>query len=79
MRRPSHCLAFCMELSSDLLGAATVGVITETNAEKAIDELKAYEAESATVLRGGRLSIVPAAELVPGDIVEVAGKITCGV
>jgi hypothetical protein len=24
-------------------GAATVGVITETNAEKAIEELKAYE------------------------------------
>ena len=51
-------------------------MITETNAERAIDELKAYEAESATVLREGRLSLVPAADLVPGDIVEVSGAST---
>lgn len=31
------------------------------------------QAEVATVLREGRLSLVPSAELVPGDIVEVAG------
>ena len=31
--------------------AATVGVITENNAEKAIEELKAYEADVATALR----------------------------
>ncbi len=37
--------------------AATVGVITETNAEKAIEELKAYEAQVATVLRNGRLQV----------------------
>ena len=52
---------------------ATVGVVTETNAERAIQELKAYEADVATVLRNGRLAILPAQELVPGDIVEVAG------
>lgn len=55
-----------------LVANATVGVVTETNAEKAIEELKAYEADVATVLRGGRLHVVPASQLVPGDIVEVA-------
>lgn len=31
----------------------------------------------ATVLRKGRLHVVPASQLVPGDIVEVAGQVTC--
>ncbi|CAK9264959.1 unnamed protein product [Sphagnum jensenii] len=55
-----------------LAANAAVGVITETNAEKALEELKAYQAEVAKVLRNGMLSITPATELVPGDIVEVA-------
>ncbi|KAL0049512.1 hypothetical protein WJX82_003897 [Trebouxia sp. C0006] len=57
-----------------LIANATVGVVTETNAEKAIEELKAYEADVATVLRKGRLHVIPATQLVPGDIVEVAVK-----
>lgn len=59
-------------LSSPPLPAATVGVVTETNAERAIEELKAYEADVATVLRSGRWTVLPASELVPGDVVEVA-------
>jgi magnesium-transporting ATPase (P-type) len=55
-----------------LVANATVGVLTETNAEKAIEELKAYQADVAAVFREGRLRNVPAAELVPGDIVELA-------
>ncbi|CAI8599347.1 unnamed protein product [Vicia faba] len=55
-----------------LAANAAVGVITETNAEKALEELRAYQADVATVLRSGCFSILPATELVPGDIVEVS-------
>ncbi|GLC38681.1 carbonic anhydrase [Pleodorina starrii] len=55
-----------------LVANATVGVVTERNAEQAIEELRAYEAESATVLRSGVLQLVPSGDLVPGDVVEVA-------
>ena len=55
-----------------LVANATVGVVTETNAEKAIEELKMYEAEVATVLRDSRWIVIPAVEIVPGDVVEMA-------
>ncbi|KVH88026.1 Calcium-transporting P-type ATPase, subfamily IIA, SERCA-type, partial [Cynara cardunculus var. scolymus] len=55
-----------------LAANAAVGVITETNAEKALEELRAYQADVATVMRNGCFSILPATELVPGDIVEVS-------
>ncbi|KAJ9166349.1 hypothetical protein P3X46_021121 [Hevea brasiliensis] len=54
-----------------LAANAAVGVITETNAERALEELRAYQADIATVLRNGCFSILPATDLVPGDIVEV--------
>ena len=55
-----------------LVANATVGVLTETNAEKAIEELKQYAADSARVFRDGRLARINAVDLVPGDIVELA-------
>lgn len=55
-----------------LIANATVGVIQETNAEKAIDALKEYSPDEAKALRSGQIARIHASELVPGDIIAVA-------
>lgn len=50
---------------------AMMGVIQESRAEKALEALKSLSAPQARVLRGGREAIIPAAELVPGDIIRL--------
>ncbi|WIA22962.1 hypothetical protein OEZ86_009888 [Tetradesmus obliquus] len=52
---------------------AIVGVWQESNAEKALEALKELQSEHAKVLRDGKLiPDLPARELVPGDVVELA-------
>ncbi len=48
---------------------AIIGFVQESRAERTIESLKNMLAPSAVVLRGGTRVVVPAAELVPGDIV----------
>lgn len=48
---------------------ATVGVIQEGKAQKALDSLKKLTSPHAVVRRNGRIRELPAAEVVPGDVV----------
>ncbi len=53
---------------------ALLGFFQERRAEKALDALQKMAAPNATVIRGGKKRVVPARELVPGDLLElVAG------
>lgn len=55
-----------------LVANATVGVIQETNAEKSIEALRRSEARLATVVRDSRVHVIPAQQLVPGDILHLS-------
>jgi Ca2+-transporting ATPase len=55
---------------------AALGSIQELRAERALAALRSLSAPSATVLRAGSSSVIPAADLVPGDVVLLeAGRI----
>jgi len=55
-----------------LIANATVGVLQESSAEKAIDALREYSPDEAKVLRNGSLQKIRAEEVVPGDIIDLA-------
>ena len=50
---------------------ATMGYIQESRAEAAVAALRAMSAADATVIRGGERRSVPAADIVPGDIILI--------
>ncbi len=48
---------------------AIIGFVQESQAEAALEALKEMLSPKATVLRGGETEIIPAEELVPGDLI----------
>lgn len=50
---------------------AAVGVVQQHRADSAIEKLKKLSTATAKAVRGGRVCVLPAVLLVPGDIVEV--------
>lgn len=48
---------------------AVIGILQETKAEASLEALRSMSAPTACVLREGEESIIPAEELVPGDVV----------
>ncbi len=58
-----------MAILSIVFMCAILGFIEEYRSEKAVEKLREMAAPTATVIRDGVESIIPARELVPGDIV----------
>ena len=54
-----------------LLLNAVLGTVQHFKAEKSLESLKAMSAPSAKVLRDGVRTVIPSAQVVPGDIVEL--------
>ena len=48
---------------------AVIGVLQENKAEKSLEALQKLSNHVAKVMRNGRLTVIPAKELVPGDVV----------
>ena len=50
---------------------AVLGTVQHFKAEKSLESLKAMSAPTAKVLRDGQRCLVPSAQIVPGDVVEL--------
>jgi Ca2+-transporting ATPase len=60
-----------MAIGVIVLFSVVLGFIQEYRAERAIESLRRMAAPNASVLRDGRVTAVPARELVPGDVVQL--------
>ena len=50
---------------------AVIGVVQESKAEKSLEALKKLSAHTSKVIRDGKVQVIPARELVPGDVVVI--------
>ena len=48
---------------------AVIGFVQEGKAEQALEAIRSLLSQSAVVLRDGRRSVIPAADIVPGDLI----------
>jgi P-type Na+/K+ transporter len=48
-----------------------VGFMQEFQAEKTMDSLRSLSSPTASAIRQGRIAVVPTAQIVPGDMVEM--------
>lgn len=64
-------LADALTITAIVIINAILGFVQEYKAEKAVEALKKITCPKARVLRGGRLQLVDARNLVPGDVLRV--------
>ena len=50
---------------------AVIGVVQESKAEKSLEALKKLSSHASKVIRNGKEQVIPARELVPGDLVVI--------